>query len=106
MKTEELYTIPQPELQTTLRQEILNRYLTTSNDRLTSYMRFMKELEREEKQVSRFLFLSKGIQKSRLMRIFVVNEKKIRLARKKKRRLGLVKQLFISWAAEQKFEKI
>ena len=106
MTTEELIIIPQPELQKTLRQEILNRYLINSKDRLTSYMHFMKAIEQEEKQISRYVHLGQLIKKSRLIRFFSVNDKKIRLARKKRKRLGLVKGLFISWAAEQNFEKV
>ncbi len=106
MSAEELHECPQHELQQNLRETILNRYLTHSKDRLSSYMEFMKAVDRENRRISRYITLAQIVKRSRLMRIFPTNDTKIKQAKRKKKRLTFVKHVFISWAAQQNFEKV
>lgn len=106
MSAGELQECPQHELQQSLRETILNRYLTHSKDRLSSYMEFMKAVDRENRRISRYIWLAQIVKRSRLMRIFPTNDTKIKRAKRKKKRLAFVKHVFISWAAQQNFEKV
>ncbi len=106
MSVKELQECPQHELQQNLRETILNRYLTDSKDRLCSYMEFMKAVDRENRRIRRYITLAQIVKKSRLMRIFPTNSTKIKRAKQKKQRLAFIKHVFISWAAQQNFEKI
>ena len=107
LSLEELHECTQSDLQQSLREDILHRYLNRkTKDRLTSYMQFMNAVDAEEKMISRFLSVAHIVKRSRLMRLFPVNDTKIERAKERKQRLGFVKHVFISWAAQQNFEKI
>ncbi len=107
LSIEELHECPHHELQQNLREAILHRYLNNkTKDRLTSYMQFMNAVDKEEKMIHRYLALANIVKRSRLMRLFPVNDAKIEKAKLKKQRLAFVKHIFISWAAQQNFEKV
>lgn len=97
----EMQESPQHELQKSLHEEILKRYLSSAPNRLTCYLQFMKAVELEEKYIKRHLLRAQIVRRSRLMRIFPMNNEKIKRARVKQKRLAFVKHIFISWAAQQ-----
>ena len=101
MTAEEMQEYAQSELQKSLHEEILKRYLASAPNRLTCYLLFMKAVEQEEKYIQQHLKLAQLIKKSRLMRIFPINDEKIKRAHTTQKRLAFVKHIFVSWAAAQ-----
>ncbi len=98
---DEMRAVPHQEIELLLRQEILHRYLRQSNGKLSAYLQFIKDIEYEEVIINRFITLSNAIQKVKLTALFPTNQEKLRLAKRKKKRLSLIKTIFISWAATQ-----
>ncbi len=107
LSIEELHEYPQHDLQKNLREAILHRYLnSTTKSSLTSYMQFINAIDKEERLIKRYLSVAHLVKKSRLMRLFPVNDNKIKRVKEKKQRLAFIKHIFISWAAQQNFEKV
>lgn len=101
MTAQEMQTSPQQELQKSLIEEILKRYLASHPNRLACYLQFVKDVEQEEKRIARHLLISKIVKMSRLMRIFPVSDQTMKQARVKQKRLAFTKHIFVSWAAMQ-----
>ncbi len=101
MTAQEMQTSPQQELQKSLVEEILKRYLASHPNRLACYLQFVKDVEQEEHRIARHLLISKIVKLSRLMRIFPASDQTMKQARVKQKRLAFTKHIFVSWAAMQ-----
>ncbi|MGB8366940.1 MAG: hypothetical protein WCD44_01145 [Candidatus Babeliales bacterium] len=98
----ELCTKPSHLLQQELIFDIQKRYINIQNpsDFMSPFVAFMNKITEEETHINRYLILLNSVNRLHMQRLFFINEKKIKKAESCKQRLALVKQLFLSWAAE------
>jgi len=98
----ELYTRPEQLLKQELIFDIQKRYINRQNptDFISPLVTFMNRINIEEKYLNCYTTMLSGINRLHLVRLFLINEKKIKEIELRKQRLTFVRQLFLSWAAE------
>ncbi len=66
---------------------------------ISPLVQFIAAVEREMKLINRYLLLANVISKTRIIKLFPTNDKKIAHAQECKQRLSFVKHLFVAWTA-------
>lgn len=83
---------------------IQRRYTTGAQftDFIQPLVKFMQDLETEKRFLKNYIFITKWIDRAYMQRIFPINEKKVKLAKKLLQRIYFFEHIFLSWAAEFK----
>ncbi len=103
MSIKELQKLAQAELQKKLCEDILKAYLLKEKSRIGAYLRFMKDVEKEERRLAQHITLCTWLQRMPFSRFLPISDEKLKRARSLKKRLAFIKHIFISWSAQQDF---
>lgn len=97
---EELCAIPNKQLENDLLFTI-QHYINAKNptDSITPFVRFVAALEYEVALLNRYIWIGQWLNRLHIMRLFPIDDMRIKQAEQKLHRLHFVKHIFLSWAA-------
>lgn len=98
---EELCGISNKQLEDDLLFTIQQHYLNAKNptDSITPFVRFVAALEYEVALLNRYIWIGQWLNRLHIMRLFPIDDARIKQAEQKLHRLHFVKHIFLSWAA-------
>ena len=104
MNFDQILSMPQNELGYELMFAIHKKYLNFNKptDSITPLVRFSQDLDNEIKKLNHFISLAKWIKRLYLQRIFPFGDDDIYKAKETINRLTYLRNIFISWSAQQK----